>query len=196
MARLIYSTIQSLDGYIEDVDGHFDWSEPDEDVHQHFNDLLRPVGTFLYGRRMYETMAVWETEPALAAGPPVIADFAKIWQAADKIVYSTTLDRPVTARTRIERSFDPDAVRELKASADRDLEIGGAHLAAQALRAGLVDEVGLMLAPVVVGGGKQAIPDGVRLGLELVDLRRFPSGMAYLAYRVTDPDPARTPGSG
>jgi dihydrofolate reductase len=193
MARLIYSTIQSLDGYIEDADGDFGWAEPDEEVHQLFNDLLRPVGTYLYGRRMYETMAVWETDPALAAGPPVVADFAKIWQAADKVVYSTTLDRPVTARTRIERSFDPDAVRDLKASADRDLEIGGAQLAAQALRAGLVDEVSMVLAPVVVGGGKPALPDGVRLGLELVDQRRLASGMAYLAYRVTDPGPARTP---
>ena len=193
MARLIYSTIQSLDGYIEDADGHFGWAEPDEEVHQFFNDLLRPAGTHLYGRRMYETMAVWETEPALAAGSPVTADFAKVWQAADKVVYSTTLDRPVTARTRIERSFDPDAVRELKASADRDLMIGGAQLAGQALQAGLVDELHLVFAPAVVGGGKRTIPDGVRLGLELVDQRRFPSGMAYLAYRVSDPDPARTP---
>jgi dihydrofolate reductase len=193
MARLIYSTIQSLDGYIEDADGHFGWAEPDEEVHQFFNDLVRPAGTFLYGRRMYETMAVWETEPALAAGSPVTSDFAKVWQAADKVVYSTTLDRPVTARTRIERSFDPDAVRELKASADRDLMIGGAHLAGQALRAGLVDELQLVIAPAVVGGGTAAISDGVRLGVELVDQRRFPGGMAYLAYRVTDPDPARTP---
>jgi dihydrofolate reductase len=193
MARLIYSTIQSLDGYSEDADGRFDWAEPDEEVHQLFNDLLRPAGTHLYGRRMYETMAVWETEPAFAAASPVTADFAKVWQAADKVVYSTTLDRPVTARTRIERSFDPDAVRDLKASADRDLMIGGAQLAAQALRAGLVDELHLVFAQAVVGGGKRALPDGVRLGLELVDQRRFPSGMAYLAYRVTDPGPARTP---
>jgi dihydrofolate reductase len=193
MARLIYSTIQSLDGFIEDADGHFGWAEPDEEVHQFVNDLLRPAGTHLYGRRMYETMAVWETDPALAADSPVTGDFAKIWQAADKVVYSTTLDRPVTARTRIERSFDPDAVRDLKASADRDLVIGGAQLAAQALRAGLVDEVDMVLAPAVVGGGKRAIPDGVRLGLELVDVRRFPGGMAYLSYRVTGRDPARTP---
>jgi dihydrofolate reductase len=193
MARLIYSTIQSLDGYIEDADGRFDWSEPDEEVHQFVNDLVRPAGTFLYGRRMYETMAVWETEPAHAAASPVTGDFAKIWQAADKVVYSTTLDRPVTARTRIERSFDPQAVRALKASADRDLVIGGANLAAQAIRAGLVDELQVVLAPAVVGGGKRAIPEGVRLGLELVDQRRFPSGMAFLAYRVSDPGPARTP---
>jgi dihydrofolate reductase len=193
MARLIYFTIQSLDGFIEDADGHFGWAEPDEEVHQLANDLLRPVGTYLYGRRMYETMAAWETEPALATATPVTADFAKIWQAADKVVYSTTLDRPVTARTRIERSFDPDAVRDLKASADRDLGIGGADLAAQALRAGLVDELDIVLAPAVVGGGKRAIPDGVRLGLELVDQRRFPDGMAYLSYRVTGPGPARTP---
>jgi len=193
MARLIYFTIQSLDGFIEDADGHFGWAEPDEEVHQLVNDLLRPVGTYLYGRRMYETMAAWETEPALATATPVTSDFAKIWQAADKVVYSTTLDRPVTARTRIERSFDPDAVRDLKASADRDLGIGGADLAAQALRAGLVDELDIVLAPAVVGGGKRAIPDGVRLGLELVDQRRFPGGMAYLSYRVTGPGPARTP---
>jgi dihydrofolate reductase len=193
MARLIYFTIQSLDGFIEDADGHFGWAEPDEEVHQLANDLLRPVGTYLYGRRMYETMAAWETEPALATATPVTADFAKIWQAADKVVYSTTLDRPVTARTRIERSFDPDAVRDLKASADRDLGIGGADLAAQALRSGLVDQLDLVLAPAVVGGGKRAIPDGVRLGLELVDQRRFPGGMAYLSYRVTGPGPARTP---
>ena len=193
MARLIYFTIQSLDGFIEDADGHFGWAEPDEEVHQLANDLLRPVGTYLYGRRMYETMAAWETEPALATATPVTADFAKIWQAADKVVYSTTLDRPVTARTRIERSFDPDAVRDLKASAGRDLGIGGADLAAQALRAGLVDELDIVLAPAVVGGGKRAIPDGVRLGLELVDQRRFPGGMAYLSYRVTGPGPARTP---
>jgi len=193
MARLIYFTIQSLDGFIEDADGHFGWAEPDEEVHQLANDLFRPVGTYLYGRRMYETMAAWETEPALATATPVTADFAQIWQAADKVVYSTTLDRPVTARTRIERSFDPDAVRDLKASADRDLGIGGADLAAQALRSGLVDELDIVLAPAVVGGGKRAIADGVRLGLELVDQRRFPGGMAYLSYRVTGPGPARTP---
>jgi dihydrofolate reductase len=193
MSRLIYFTIQSLDGYIEDADGHFGWAEPDAEVHQFANDLLRPVGTYLYGRRMYETMAVWETDPALAAHSPITRDFAKIWQAADKIVYSTTLFGPVTARTHIERSFDPDAVRELKASAGHDLSIGGADLAAQALRAGLVDQLDMVLAPAVVGGGKRAIPDGVRLGLELVDQRRFPGGMAYLSYRVTDPAPGRTP---
>ncbi len=195
MARLIYSTIMSLDGYIEDGDGRFGWAEPDEDVHRFVNDLLRPVGTYLYGRRMYETMAAWETEPALAAASPVTRDFAEIWQAADKVVYSTTLDRPVTARTRIERSFDPDAVRALKASADRDIVVGGSQLAAEAFRAGLVDELQVVIAQAVVGGGKRALPDGVRLGLELVDQRRFPGGMAYLCYRVTGPDPGRTPGS-
>ena len=193
MSRLTYFTIQSLDGYIEDADGHFGWAEPDEEVHQFANDLMRSVGTYLYGRRMYQTMAVWETDPALAAHSPITADFAKIWQAADKIVYSTTLSGPVTARTRIERSFDPDAVRDLKASAGHDLSIGGADLAAQALRAGLVDQLDMVLAPAVVGGGKRAFPDGVRLGLELVDQRRFPGGMAYLSYRVTDPGPGRTP---
>jgi dihydrofolate reductase len=193
MGRLIYFTIQSLDGYSEDADGQFGWAEPDEELHQFINDHVRSAGTYLYGRRMYEAMTVWETDPSLAALSPVTGDYAKIWQAADKVVYSTTLDEPVTARTRIERSFDPDAVRDLKASTDRDLGIGGAELAAQALRAGLVDEIDLVLAPAVVGGGKRSIPDGVHLGLELVDERRFPSGMAFLSYRVTDPGPARTP---
>jgi dihydrofolate reductase len=193
MAQLIYATIMSLDGYIEDADGRFDWAEPDDDVHQFFNDFVRPAGTYLYGRRMYETMAVWETDPGLAAGPPVGREFAEIWQAADKVVYSTTLDRPVTARTRIEREFDPAAVRGLKAAADRDLVIGGSQLAAEAFRAGLVDRLDLVLAPAVVGGAKPGLPEGVRLGLDLVDERRLSGGMAYLAYRVTGPDPARTP---
>jgi dihydrofolate reductase len=193
MGRLIYFSIQSLDGYSEDAHGQFGWAEPEEELHQFVNDFTRSVGTYLYGRRMYETMTAWETDPTLAALSPVTGDYAKIWQAADKVVYSTTLDRPVTARTRIERSFDPDAVRDLKASTDRDLGIGGAELAAQALRAGLVDEIDLVLAPAVVGGGKRSIPDGVYLGLELVDERRFLSGMAFLSYRVTDPGPARTP---
>ena len=184
MARLIYLTNTSLDGYIEDADGRFDWSVPDDELHQFFNDLTRPVGTFLYGRRLYETMAVWETDPALSAGDPVTEEFAALWQVADKVVWSTTLDAPLTARTRLERSFDADDVRALVTSAARDLAIGGAMLAASALRAGLVDEIQLVVHPVVVGGGKRALPDGVRAHLELLDERRFAGGHVYLRYAV------------
>jgi dihydrofolate reductase len=184
MAKLIYSAIMSLDGYIEDADGKFDWAQPDEEVHGFVNDRMRGIGTHLYGRRMYETMAVWETEPALAAGSPVTEDFARIWQAADKVVYSTTLDAVVTARTRIERAFDPDAVRRLKAAAGADLVVGGAELAGHAFRAGLVDEVLLVLTPVSVGGGKPALPRDVRVAASLVDERRFASGIVALRYRV------------
>jgi dihydrofolate reductase len=182
MAKLIYSAIASLDGYIADKDGNFEWAVPDEEVHTFINDLERPVGTYLYGRRMYEVMAGWETDPALAGQAPYLRDFANIWQAADKVVYSTTLATPSTARTRIERAFDPEAVRRMKAAADADLSVGGPDLAAQAFRAGLVDELHLLLAPVVVGGGNQALPDKVRLGLELLDERRFGNGMVYLRY--------------
>jgi dihydrofolate reductase len=181
MARLIYSAIMSLDGYIADADGRFEWAAPDEEVHAFVNDLERPVGTYLYGRRMYEMMVPWET---MADERPVMRDFAEIWRAADKIVYSRTLDSASSARTHIEREFDPEAVRTLKASAERDLTVGGAELAGAALRAGVVDEVQLFLNPVVVGGGKRALPDGVRLGLELLDERRFGSGVVYLRYRA------------
>jgi dihydrofolate reductase len=184
MAKLIYSAITSLDGYVADEDGNFDWAAPDEEVHSFVNDLERPVGSYLYGRRMYEVMAPWETEPTLADQSRVMRDFAELWQAADKIVYSTTLQTASTARTRIERDFDPDAVRQLKAQAGRDLTVGGPHLAAQAIKAGLVDEFHLFLAPHVVGGGNQALPDHVRLELELLDERRFGSGMVYLRYRT------------
>ena len=184
MPNLIYLTNTSLDGYIEDASGSFDWSVPDEELHQFFNDLTHPVGTFLYGRRLYETMAVWETDPDLAADNPVTADFARAWLDADKVVYSTTLDAPRTARTRIERTFDPATVAELKAAATRDLTIGGAALAGTALRAGLVDEVQLVLHPVVVGGGRPALPDGVRARLDLLDERRFAGGHVYLRYGV------------
>ena len=184
MPHLIYLTNTSLDGYIEDAAGRFDWSEPDEELHQFFNDLTRAVGTFLYGRRLYETMAVWETDPDLAAGHPVTEEFAALWQAADKVVWSTTLDAPRTARTRLERTFDPAAVRDLKAAATRDLAIGGAGLAGQALHAGLVDEIQLVVHPVVVGGGRPALPDGVRAHLTLLDERRFPAGHVYLRYAV------------
>jgi dihydrofolate reductase len=184
MARLIYSTIASLDGYIADENGNFDWAAPDEEVHSFVNDLERPVGTYLFGRRMYETMVFWETVRAAAGQPPVMEDFAQIWQAADKIVYSRTLETVSSARTRIERDFDPEAVRQMKEAAERNLTIAGPELAAQAIKAGLVDEYQLFLTPIVVGGGKQSLPDNVRLELELVDERRFGSGVVYLHYRT------------
>ena len=167
MAKLIYSAIASLDGYVADEDGNFDWAAPDEEVHSFVNDLERPVGTYLYGRRMYEVMTYWETAESVADQPPFIRDFAKIWQAADKVVYSKTMETASSARTRIERAFDPEAIRQLKAAAERDISVGGPDLAAQAIKAGLVDELQLFVTPVVVGGGKQALPDNVRLKLEL-----------------------------
>jgi dihydrofolate reductase len=184
MAKLIYSAITSLDGYIADEDGNFDWAAPDEEVHTFVNDLERPVGTYLYGRRMYEVMVAWETAHTFADQRPVMQDFAKIWQGADKVVYSRTLAKVSSARTRIERDFDPEAVRQLKASAGRDLSVGGPDLAAQASRAGLVDEFHLFLVPFVVGGGNQSMPDNVRLQLELLDERRFGGGVVYLRYRT------------
>jgi dihydrofolate reductase len=182
MAKLIYSALASLDGYTADDDGKFDWAMPDEEVHAFVNDLARPVGTHLLGRRMYEVMVSWETMD-VAGEPPAIRDFAEIWQTADKIVYSRTLENASSARTRIEPAFEPDAVRELKAAAERDLAVGGPDLAAQALRAGLVDECQLFLSPIVVGGGKQAFPDD-RLELELLDERRFGNGTVFLRYRI------------
>jgi dihydrofolate reductase len=184
MAKLIYSAIASLDGYVADEDGKFDWGEPDEEVHTFMNDLERPVGTYLYGRRLYEVMVGWETAHARADQPAYIRDFAKIWQAADKIVYSKTLEAASTARTRIEREFDPEAVRHMKASAGRDVTVGGPELAAHAFKAGLVDELHLFVAPIVVGGGKQSLPANVRLELELLGDRRFGNGMVYLHYRT------------
>ena len=183
MAKLIYSALASLDGYIEDESGSFDWAAPDAEVHAFVNDLERPVGTDLYGRRMYETMVYWETAQT-AGQPPHIREYAEIWQAADKVVYSRTLETVSSARTRLERDFDAEKVRQLKAAAERDLSVGGPGLAAQAIKAGLVDEIQLFVAPVVVGGGKLAMPGGVRVGLELLDERRFGSGMVYLRYRV------------
>jgi dihydrofolate reductase len=183
MARLIYSALASLDGCIADEHGRFDWAEPDAEVHAFVNDLERPLGTHLYGRRMYEVMVFWET-PDLAGQPPHIRDYAEVWRDADKIVYSRTLPSVSSARTHLEREFDPDAVRRLKASADRDLGIGGPGLAGNALAAGLVDEVHLLLSPHVVGGGTRVFPDGVRLPLELLDERRFGNGTVYLRYRV------------
>jgi dihydrofolate reductase len=183
MAKLIYSAIASLDGYVEDEDGKFDWAEPDEEVLAFINDLERPVRTYLYGRRLYETMAVWETDPSFAGRSPLMRDFAAIWQAAEKIVYSGTLETVSTTRTRIEREFHPDAVRQEKEAAGSDLIVGGAGLAAEAFRAGLVDEFHLFLTPVLVGGGKHALPEGVSLKLELLDERRFRSGTVFLRYR-------------
>ena len=184
MARLIYAAIASLDGYVADADGRFDWAEPDEEVHAFVNDLERSVGTYLYGRRMYETMAAWETDASLAAQSEVMRDFAEIWQAAEKVVYTARLETPSTRRTRIERDFDPDAVRRMKASAASDLAVGGADLAGHAFRAGLVDDCHLFVAPIVVGGGRRALPDGVRLELELLAERRFDRGMVHLRYRA------------
>ncbi len=183
MAKLIYTAITSLDGYVADEDGNFDWAAPDEEVHTFVNDLERPAGTYLYGRRIYEVMLYWETAHTVAGQPPFIQDYAAIWQAADKIVYSKTLETVSSARTRIERDFDPNAVRQMKASAGRDITVGGPDLAAQALRAGLVDECHLFVSPVVVGGGKRFLPNNVRLNLELLDERRFGNGMVHLHYR-------------
>lgn len=184
MARLIYSAIASLDGYIEDEDGRFDWAAPDDEVHAFVNELERSVGTYLYGRRMYETMVYWERRPDPAEQPSFAQEYAEIWQAADKVVYSKTLQSVTSARTRIARELDPEAVRRLKATATRDLTIGGADLAAQAVEAGLVDAYQLFLVPVVVGGGKRALAENIRVNLELLDERRFRTGTVYLHYRV------------
>jgi dihydrofolate reductase len=181
VAKLIYSGIMSLDGYVADEDGTFDWSAPDPEVHEFVNDLERPIGTYLYGRRMYEVMRYWETGPS---EPPHVRDYTEIWRSADKIVYSSTLQEVSSARTRIERAFDPEAVRELKASAVHDISIGGAELAGQAIRAGLVDEYHLFLTPVVVGGGTPYLPDGARVSLELLDEHRFGNGVVHLHYGV------------
>lgn len=186
MARLVYSAIASLDGYVADEGGNFDWAAPDEEVHAFVNELERPIGTHLHGRRMYEVMVYWETAGTAADDHPIERDFAEIWRAADKVVYSRTLEDVSSARTRIERSFDPDAVRGLLASASRDVTVGGPELAAQAFAAGLVDECQLFLAPVVVGAGKRALPQGVFAKLELLDQRRFGNGMVYLRYGVGD----------
>jgi dihydrofolate reductase len=183
MAKLVYSAIASLDGYVADADGRFDWSMPDAEVHAAVNDLERAVGTHLYGRRLYEVLVAWETMET-AGEPEVIQDYARIWRAADKVVYSSTLTEVGSARTRVEPVFDPDAVRALKATADRDLAIGGPTLAAHALRAGLVDELNLFLSPVVVGGGTPVLPPGLRLDLQLAGERRFANGVVHLRYRV------------
>jgi dihydrofolate reductase len=181
VAKLIYSAIASLDGYVADEDGKFDWAAPGEEVHSFINDLERPVGTYLYGRRMYEVMAVWET---LADDAPAMRDFAEIWRAADKVVYSRTLEAVSIARTRLERDFDPEAIRQLKSAAARDIGVGGSELAGQAIRAGLVDEIQLFLTPILVGGGTPALPNDVRVKLELLDESRFADGVVYLHYRA------------
>jgi dihydrofolate reductase len=183
MAKLIYSALASLDGYVADEDGKFDWAEPDEEVHTFVNDLERQVGAYLYGRRMYEVLVAWETLD-LADQPPFIREYAGIWRAADKIVYSTTLQTVSSARTRIERAFDPEAVRQMKASAGSDISVGGPDLAAQAIEAGLVDEYHLFLAPIAVGGGTRALPENVRVELELLDERRFGNGVLHVHYRT------------
>ncbi len=184
-AKLIYSAIASLDGYVADEDGNFDWAAPDEEVHSFVNDLERGVGTYLYGRRMYEVMGAWETMDTIGQ-PSVVQDYAEIWRAAGKIVYSTTLETASSARTRIERDFDPAAVRQLKGSAERDISVGGPDLAAQAIRAGLVDELHLFVSPIVVGGGKKSLPDNVRLKLDLLDERRFGNGVVHLHYDLRE----------
>lgn len=184
MGRLIYTGIASLDGYVADRDGNFDWSVPDEEVHAFINDLERPVGTYLYGRRIYEVMVAWETVPTGPDQPAAMRDFAEVWRAADKVVHSRTLHTVSSGRTRIERDFDPEAVRQMKETARRDLSVAGPDLAAQAIQAGLVDEYRLFVSPVVVGGGTPYLPDGVRVDLELVDERRFGNGVVYLRYRT------------
>ncbi len=181
MAKLIYAALTSLDGYVADEDGNFDWAEPDEDVHSFVNDLERPIGTHLYGRRLYDVMVAWET---IDDEQPQMKDYAEIWRAADKIVFSRSLETVSSERTRIERNFDPDVIRRMKAEAARDLSVGGAELAGQAIQAGLVDEIQLFLSPVVVGGGTRVLPDDVRVDLELLDERRFDNGVVYLRYRT------------
>lgn len=186
MARLIYTTNTSLDGYIEDMDGKFDWTDPSDEVFQFITDLIRADGTHLYGRRTYENMMVWETDPSFAAQSPLLRDFAQVWQSADKIVYSRTLQAVPTRKTQIERNFDPEAVRRLKENVEQDIHIGGAELAAQAFRARLIDEYHLFIKPIILGGGKPALPDNVRLKLKLLEERRFENGEVYLRYQINE----------
>jgi dihydrofolate reductase len=186
MGKLIYSMITSLDGFVSDRNGNFDWAAPDEELHEFINEQFRPVGTYLYGRLMYETMVYWETAHTAPEQPPFVLEFARIWQAADKIVYSTTLEEVASARTRMERTFDPDAVRKLKVESDHDITVEGPHLAAHAIRAGLVDEYQVFVGPAIVGGGNPFFPHDVRVDLELRDERRFGNGVVYLRYGVKD----------
>ncbi len=184
MAHLIYTTNLSLDGYIEDRDGNFDWTDPDDEVFKFITNLIRAEGTHLYGRRTYESMMVWETDPNLAGESPLMRDFAEVWQAADKIVYSRTLEAVSTRKTQIERNFNPEAIRRLKEAAEQDIHIGGSELAAHAFRSGLIDECYLFIAPIILGGGKPGLPDNVRLKLELLEERRFGIGTVFLHYRI------------
>jgi dihydrofolate reductase len=184
MANLIYSAITSLDGYVADEHGNFDWAAPDEEVHAFVNDLERKAGTYLYGRRMYDVMVAWETMGTQPDQPPVVRDYAEIWRAADKVVYSRTLEAPSSARTRIDREFDPDTVRRMKATSERDITVGGPELAAQAIRSGLVDEYHVFVVPYVAGGGNRFLPRDVGIKLELLDERRFGSGVVHLHYRT------------
>ncbi len=184
MTHLIYSAISSIDGFIEDAHGWFDWAMPDDEVHAYFNDLERTIDTYLYGRRMYETMIVWETDPSIAASSPLMRDFAETWQAADKIVFSRTLQTVPTSRTRIERDFNPETISRLKASVERNIAIAGPNLAAHAFKAGLIDECHMFLVPIIVGGGKPALPENIRLELELLEEHRFDSGMVHLRYQA------------
>jgi dihydrofolate reductase len=188
MAKLIFSTITSFDGYIEDEEGRIDWGAPDEEVASFVNDLMRSVGTYLYGRRIYETMLFWETVQDLADEPPCIRDFTELWRAANKIVYSTTLEGVSSARTRLEREFDPEVIQEMKSTLEQDITVSGPNLAAQAFRAGLVDECQLFVTPIVLGGGKPSLPNDVRLELELLNERRFRSGVVFLHYRTSRTD--------
>jgi dihydrofolate reductase len=185
MSKLIYSAITSLDLYVEDTKGNFGWAAPDPEVFAFINDLERPIGTYLYGRRMYEAMTPWETWPTGSDQPAVMRDFTELWQAAEKVVFSRTLQKPSSTRTRIERDFDPAVVTRLKESSARDITVGGAELAGQALAAGLVDECHLFLNPVIVGGGRRALPDGVHAQLELLAERRFGNGVVHVHYAVT-----------
>ena len=184
MANLIYVANTSLDGYTEDRDGKFDWTEPSDEYYRFITNLVRPMHTHLYGRRMYESMMVWETDPNLAAESPLRRDFAEVWLAANKIVYSRTLETISTRKTALERTFDPEAVRQLKEAVEQDILIGGPELAAHAFRAGLIDECHLFLIPIIVGGGKSALPDNLRLELELLEERRFSNGTVFLRYRT------------
>lgn len=191
MAKLFYVSNVSLDGFIEDDQGNFEFSAPSDEVFAFITDLLRSISTHLYGRRLYDTMAVWETEPALGAQSELMADFADVWQSTDKVVYSTTLDAVPTTKTKLERNFDPDSVRGIKASSTADLIVGGADLAAHAFKAGLVDECHLFIAPVLLGGGKPSLPVGTHIELELLDERRFSNGVVYLRYSISPADPRK-----
>jgi dihydrofolate reductase len=192
MGKLIYSMITSLDGFVSDRAGDFGWGAPEEPVHEFVNERFRSIGTNLYGRGMYETMVYWETANAVPEQPPFMLEYARLWQATDKIVYSTTLTEVASARTRIERTFDPDAVRKLKVGSDLDIAVAGPHLAAEAIRAGLVDEYQLFVGPAIVGGGNPFFPDDVRVDLELWDHRRFDNGVVYLRYGVKNSEPPPT----